>query len=638
MKKYSAKLQFATTATKLADFIFSPGTRPAPDFVVGRHVDGSTASVFSDDAWNLTAYHASLRTSWLYFNCWEGALIEHQRALMEEAKWIIFIHIFMKRGQPLSFGTLYNHLKTLKYLMRYCAANSGSLSSVLGDADLLKGLCSGENAGKIGCLNVMLRNLYDLGTDVVGFEVLGTGATKELRAMFREYSASLKQHAPIPTRIYSHIISALTELLDGFEANAERILVLAEAQIANPGIWRVVGSRTRELGLVDYFESRGFFEPTTHSLSSLISETLYAAALQVQLFTGMRGDELRKLPYSCLTEETRDGRVHYIVKGWTTKLNHGRQKVARWVTSDRGRKAILLAQRISKVMYGGNPPPDAYLFVNTMLGDNTGKGKQPLNWSLRIYSRLKALLCIPITDADLAELENIDPHRAWQSEDKYQLGALWPLSGHQFRRSLALYAQRSGLVTLPTLKRQLQHITEEMSRYYARGSAFANDFIGKQKDHIGTEWRETQPISQYLGYAAAVIFSDEELFGGHGNWVKHRLKDGDIILHDREVTLERFKKGLVAFRETAIGGCVNTKECDSGVLDLLDLACLKKGCKNLVGSPKKLDRAIAVQRKRVEALKSLSPTSPEYRSELSDLDVLLSVKMGLASTPSGANQ
>jgi len=32
----------------------------------------------------------------------------------------------------------------------------------------------------------------------------------------------------------------------------------------------------------------------------------------------------------------------------------------------------------------------------------------------------------------------------------------------------------------------------EMSQYYARGSAYAKDFIGDDKDHFAREWQNTQ--------------------------------------------------------------------------------------------------------------------------------------------------
>lgn len=648
MTVYSARIEFVTDKSRPDDFSFALSHSPLPDFVVCRKLDGAIASVYSENEWDFSAYHPEYKRCILYFNCWGiDDLADDQIELIQEAKWIIFLAIFMRRGQPLSNGTIFNYLKTLKFLMRHCSEVSSKLSSILNDAVRLKTLCVDEHQGKLGVLNTILRFLYDLGVNIVGYEVIGTAATSELKSMYRDYMSKVKQHAPVPTRIYSSIIATLSEHLNEFELVSERVLQVAAHNITNSSsmdkgkrvpIRREVSQLIEEYGLAEYFASRDI-GAHAQGLSYLISETLTAIALQVQLFTGMRSSEVRSLTYDCLQIETRDGREHYIVNGRTTKLNHGRKKAAQWVTSDRGRHAIELAMKIANVMYSGGPQSTSYLFVNVLLGANTGQGRRPANVLLNLYEALKRSLCIPIIESDLDELENIDPHRAWRSETEYQLGAPWPLKGHQLRRSLALYAQRSGLVTLPTLKRQLQHITEEMSRYYARGSAFANDFIGGEKKHIGTEWRETQPISQYLGYAAAVIFSDDELFGGHGNWVKHRLIEDNnaTVLRDREVTIKQFQKGQLAFRETAIGGCVSTTQCDRGLLDVLNITCVKQGCKNLVGSHKKLDRAIAIQTKRVQALEVTAPNGPEYRSEQSDLKVLLSVKQSLAVTKLGGH-
>ncbi len=70
-----------------------------------------------------------------------------------------------------------------------------------------------------------------------------------------------------------------------------------------------------------------------------------------------------------------------------------------------------------------------------------------------------------IEEEDIKELEDIDPFRAWHTEPEFAIGKRWPLTTHQLRRSLAVYANASGLVRLSSLRRQLQHITREMSLY-----------------------------------------------------------------------------------------------------------------------------------------------------------------------------
>src|SRR5258706_10613078 len=138
-------------------------------------------------------------------------------------------------------------------------------------------------------------------------------------------------------------------------------------------------------------------------------------------------------------------------------------------------------------------------------------------WHVRNFTGFRVLLQPIIEEADLRELEQIDPHRAWRSEERFKPGIPWTFTSHQLRRSLALYAQRSGLVSLPSLRRQLQHVTEEMSRYYARGSTGAKDLIGDNKHHFGCDWQDAQPVSAAMSYLQNVLLTDEVLFGAHGN-------------------------------------------------------------------------------------------------------------------------
>ena len=181
------------------------------------------------------------------------------------------------------------------------------------------------------------------------------------------------------------------------------------------------------------------------------------------------------------------------------------------------------------------------------------------------------------------------------------------------------YAQRSGWVSLPSLRRQLQHVTEEMSRYYARGSTRAKNIIGDYKHHFGREWQEAQPVSAAMSYLYNVLLTDDVLFGAHGNWVEKRVRgpDGTVMI-DREATLHRFTKGELAYRETSLGGCASTETCDKLPIGWLNIECVK-GCKNFVGRLPKLEQAIVAQTKLINAL---DRKSAEFRIESEDLEVL----------------
>jgi len=372
---------------------------------------------------------------------------------------------------------------------------------------------------------------------------------------------------------------------------------------------------------------------TVESLSSIIGNVQYLLKLIILSFTGMRDNEGSSLPYNCLRTVVADGKKHYVIEGTTTKFNNGLEKKARWVTNQQGADAIVAAQAIACSIYkvfGIDPSAadDEPLFVSVRYLRMAGTPLVPDGAKFIQAGFDKKNLPEECFDAieenDLQELEHIDPHRAWRSEECFQIGKRWHFTNHQLRRSLALYAQRSGLVSLPSLRRQLQHITEEMSRYYSRGSSYARNFIGEDKDHFAHEWRAAQPESAGLSYILNVLLTDDDLFGGHATWAQHRLKSPDgVILIDRELTLKRFKKGELAYRETLIGGCTNTQSCSKVALKWLHTDCLTDNCKNLVCSLPKLERVIAAQQCLVEAI---DKESAEYSVEKEDLAILISAR------------
>ena len=170
---------------------------------------------------------------------------------------------------------------------------------------------------------------------------------------------------------------------------------------------------------------------------------------------------------------------------------------------------------------------------------------------------------------------------------------------------------------------QLQHLTEEMTRYYQKGSVYARNFIGDDKDHFGLEWQQAQAESSALGYILNVLLSNDVLFGGHANWVDHRLRGPEGVVVDRAQTMRRFKKGELAYRETAIGGCTDVKGCDKPTLRFLDMECLRHGCANMVGNLPKLERVIAGQEAR---LATIEPDSMEYQAEQEELNILIATR------------
>lgn len=653
-----AKLDIPAGAHAPDSFVLGAGLVPPDSFVVSRQRDGSPASTFGDWTWCMSAYHPEGRTSNLHFTKrGKPATAPVRVALLREVRQLMFVLMWLRDGSALGIRSLQAYLGCLLALANYAEGKHSTLAALLSDHEALLTFAR-SRARQAEQLASLLSMLGQMGVEQSGFTVPGRKTVEALLPLARGHRANNKQHPPMPTRVYSEVLSRLRQELSDWEAVAPAVLDVAYRCATNCRLGRKVDKQralAKELGVphevlptfkevaagdcLAFLEQRGA-SLDTKGVSRLIHEAQMAAKLTIQAYTGMREDEAASLPYHCTEVTSSGGKQHYLVYGRTTKFNNGLAKRTRWVTNAEGFRAIQLAQAIANTIsqvLGVAPEAEASrrtenpLFVSVAHLELTGSRLQtkpghivPGDTGLSELPELRARLEPLIEEADLLELEHIDLHRAWRTEAKFQVGNPWRLTSHQFRRSLALYAQRSGLVSLPSLRRQLQHLTDEMSRYYANGSAYAKDFIGDDSTHFGREWQNTQAESSALSYIMNVLLSDEVLIGGHANWVAHRGPEvANMVAADREVTIRRFKKGELAYKETLLGGCTKVGNCDQPALNWLETDCLGKGCRNMVCSLPKLDRAIAAQRKLVDAL---DPNTVEFRSEQADLAVLVAAQ------------
>ncbi len=339
------------------------------------------------------------------------------------------------------------------------------------------------------------------------------------------------------------------------------------------------------------------------TLSGAVTEIFLVCKLQIHVFSGMRRDEAQTLPYHCMIRKKgHHGRTHSLIAGITTKFNKGRRLRTHWVTTDReGFRAIRLAQQFASIIYesvGITPSKtdtekDEFpLFVTSDYlpwGSTKKVTKARMQTAGMATSAKKSLLSrlLPIIkEEDIAELEEIDPFRTWQDEPEFAIGRRWPLTTDQLRRSLAVYANASGLVRLSSLRRQLQHITREMSLYYGRGSTFCKNFIANDPDgykkHVAPEWQDGEDEAMMLAFTREVLNCKEPMFGGAGNFYQRQKERGEVMT--REDVETRMKAGLLSYTPGPLGGCTKTGGCDKRKgLALIDISCATDGCKNLVG-------------------------------------------------------
>lgn len=651
------RIQAHQDAPKLDPYDARMRRVPQDSFVISRNTDGSARSNFGDFCWDFSAYTPENKTARIYFNFWgKGDPSAAQRQLCGEIRVLAFGLVWWRDSSPLAVRTLINYAIVLCALANYAEKQSSTVFSILGSQKLIIDFIETSSSGWMTeTLGSMLGNFSAIDPRLLDFKLVAKKTINQVLSKGSEYRANIKQHPPIPTRIYAHLISSLENILKEWDIASSQLLDTTEQCGTNLLCGRSIDqqkviSRERNIAYKKQptfedilgIEGRKYLlsrnrQLSVRGLSYVLAEIQTAARLMIQTFSGAREDEIAALPYDCIEKILHKGKIRYILKGRTTKFNHGRSKPAKWVTNEQAYKAILISQSIARAIYksitalgksNSNDRETGFLFISTSHLGFSGKAQTKnsgkfgtTTYSLTSFPQLRAQISASIEDEDLVELDHIDPHRAWRSEGKFQIGKKWHFTTHQLRRSLALYAQRSGLVSLPSLRRQLQHLTDSMASYYARGSIHAKSFISDNLDHFAREWQAATPESSGLSYILNVLQSKDNLAGGHAVWVTHQTKkaEGTVLTSRRDATMAQFRKGEIAYQETLIGGCTSLVRCEKSALSWLGTACLSDNCKNLVCNPAKLDKVIKAQTNLVDRL---DKKTLEYRTELNDLRIL----------------
>lgn len=659
---WEAKLDITLESPEPPRFVGMIGKRPSNDFVVSYKKDGTIASYYGELVWDYCLYDVTRRHGKLNFaEIFRGKLSKRQVEIIEEVKWIIFLLIYFKDGKSLSVSGLQKYLVCLRPIARFAYNNKLSIKDVLNNSNLILKHIDSQFGNHSKLISALIFHLIQMGREKTGFVVLAGLTLKDIKIRSNEYRSKEKQTPPIPTRIYSYILSGLINILDEFDKVSDRYLNLIKECAANDYLGRTYGQQMKtannngiiltkkdsfptfkqliiENSLGKFFQDNGLNFSVSGAKRGLKAMQDILRQI-IQALSGMRENEVTRLPFYCTETFTKNSKKHFRIVGSTTKFSNGAQKRARWVTNQEGIRAIAAAQKISMTIYTimGDCPTetdsmvDAYpLFITTGYLPFTGSGSIKNNdyYIIRMFKSLSVarpdLMC-EIEENDLKELERIDPFRDWRLEDNFQVGKNWVLNSHQWRRSLALYASRSGLVSLTSLKRQLQQLTNEMAEYYASGSASAKNLIAGCKDHFAIEYQETQSESQALAYIANVLLTDKRLFGSHGIWVeKSRSDQVNITLEDREKTIDRFKRGEMAWEETHLGGCTKVGRCEKKLMRSV-AACIE--CSSVVIMPEKLDGLIKIQKSFVGRL---DPNSKMWLSENTELDSLKAYQKNIA--------
>lgn len=601
--------------------------------VISRDDDGDIVSIFAHKKWftpQLSNHH--IKSSWLCFSRF-STNNETELESLAQAKTIICVQINRPSKRTGSFPShdgVMSHHGALRKLHAFASKKRLTLANLFeSPIEFGEYIRAIESIIHLRILKTMLNKVLEYSIYPVSHHALAL-----IEQLIRESNDESEQHPVIPGRILFQKISNYKALLTEYNSIAESIEDLVQRVAANPSYGRMKQRSTNptrpnvpfnqaidECGLTKISIKYNFDQLS--NIGNYLNRCYYAAKMLIHVFTAMREREAYLLKESCNEKISADT---YIVHGLTIKLTKA-PRPAKWVTSADilfpYETAMKITQLIKKFIPDWINPQD-YLFLSVSylpISNYYNSKSKPKKLTQAYLPPSKFEKTFPpalINSEDFNELVMLDPLREWQSQAAFQPGENWRLTTHQFRRSMAVYAAQSGLVSLPSLKRMLQHTLLQMSLYYTKGFATAKYLFEDINPETAKYFKEQAIPAEASLFLKDVIMEEATLHGAAGTFYERNVKNsflGNIATNFPE-TLKKVKQGLISYKETILGGCLKVGECYERAHHNY-VACLN--CTNACIKEKKLDQSILIQ---VKIIDSIPKGTFAYNTEQTKLSML----------------
>jgi hypothetical protein len=601
--------------------------------VVSRDDHGNILSIVGDECWETPQLrNHEIKKIYINFVKFKKSNDLEIKSLIE-AKTLVLISIFRPSKRTGAYPST-DHIKSLVTNIRRLCDHGNKKGMTF--AQLLDNPAYFESyLGKVKSHNLLrvLQLVVGKAVDNSVFSV-STAITKMIDRAIRESEDESEQHPVIPGRILFEKMSNYISLLEEYEANAEKIAELTYRVGLNQFYGRIKKKSPDpkkrnvafevamlECGLLSLQEKYNMTQLS--NVGNYLTRCNYAAKMLIHIFTAMRDREAYLLKEGCVE---KIGHKTYVMNGLTIKLTK-EPRPAKWITSTDILLPYNCALKITNLIKKYIPKcidTQDLLFLSTSYLPISNEYKKRMVSTELLQGNLgpgtleHSFPTTIITKEDYQELVMLDPLRNWNSNPEFQVGANWNLTTHQFRRSMAVYAAQSGLVSLPSLKRMLHHTLLQMSIYYTRGFSTAKFLFASANPDLAQFYQSQTVNAEASLFLKDVIMEKVNLHGAAGTWYERNIKDKYLtnIATSFQETLKKVKQGLLSYKETILGGCFKVGECHERAHHNY-VACLD--CSNACIKEKKLDQSIQIQ---IKIIDSIPEGTFAYKTELTKLSML----------------
>lgn len=617
---------------------------PELDRPISFDKDGRVLSKFSDDFWDFsTVIRGYEANAILDFS--EAGTGLNKETLIHLRLIILHNWLYNRDSKDIiTFKTLKNKYFVYKSLASFFKCKNSSFLYMNKNGIAQRKYLEKLSINKKSRINIIISFIKSM-NKVGAFFNLGNnfGIDQDFMQKIEKIKSmavsSTKQTALIPSRIYSEFINSSLEVFQNFNNNLSKLKkyfedefpTLTRNQSRHPATFLKLMASGGLQGYCEYFNVR-----TKHQLVYSLTLIQTLGFFMVGCLTGMRKTEILSLGQNCLQQKIIEDREVYVLNGYTSKTSSTGVRKATWITSKtiipiidtlKGLHSIIKNICDHYGLYQNIPIHEYPLFPHIPIQKIEAQGfhsqyKHPPTLLYSIDNTFDLLKDIDIRQEDVNELERFNPLINWVEEYKIKVGEKWKFRPHQFRRSLVVYAIRSGMIQLAVLKKQLQHLTVDMTAYYGNSSGSASNLF---EDNLIEEFKEENSRFQFIQYDQKVIETKDVLFGGEGtrlSIVRNKSPVPEYLL-DKQKTLQYFKEGRLSYKKTPLGGCSKIGACDKLGFSYIT-ACID--CKDSIldsSSKVALNRTKQVYIARLSKYDVNSVTYKQLQIEINSIDRIL---------------
>lgn len=618
---------------------------PVDDMAISINQDGRVLSKFSDDYWNLSNFVRGYSTNPNLDFSEEGTGLNKETLI--HLRLIILYILFYENGRKdiLSFTVIREKYRIYKVLAQFFKGKKSSFlnlktNGIAQKKYLEKLSLNSQNTLRIyiGAFNTInnAASFFDLGEDF-GMDEALIGKVQKIQSLA---VATINQTILIPSRIYSEFINKSSNAFEVMGDNLDNLEIFFKDQYFT--IPKNIGRQTENFlkiidtyGLLPYCNY--FNIKTLSDFFNIFQHIQNLGVLVIGCFSGMRKTEILNLSQNCLQQKIVNGKEVYLLNGYTSKTSKVGTKKAVWITSKSIVNVIDTLKRFHKIIKIINDHYGLYQDVEIeeypLLANITKYHGNKLTGNHRLYKHppsllngldktVKILCNIEIIENDVDELISFNPLINWTEEYSLKVGKFWNFRTHQFRRSLVVYGIRSGVVKLAVLKKQLQHLTVDMTSYYGNSSGSASNLFDTD---LVDEFKEENIRFQFVQYQDKVINNDDTLFGGEGTrlHLSKKMEQVPEYLSDKQKTLQYFQDGRLSYKRTPLGGCSKVGACDKLGFSYIT-ACID--CKDSIFDSSSKVALNKTKQAYVARLSKYEPDSITYKQlqiEINSIDRIL---------------